>query len=152
MRPGRIPKAYTARPTPSIPHNQARRTHGSRSPRSSHSTIFRRSALKGIKGQVVSPHPATSSWPCPSSFVPPFQRHRGLLGRISTLAQKTITEALQLALNLPKGIPAFVLALHTYGEYLDFHPHVHALVADGLLDSDGTFQLAPEISDRFSPN
>ncbi len=33
-------------------------------------------------------------------------------------------------------------------EYLDFHPHVHSLVADGLLDSDGTFQLAPEISDR----
>ncbi len=36
---------------------------------------------------------------------------------------------------------------HCENEYLDFHPHVHALVADGLLDSDGTFHLAPEISD-----
>jgi hypothetical protein len=25
-----------------------------------------------------------------------------------------------------------ILTLHTFGEYLDFHPHVHALVADGL--------------------
>ena len=24
------------------------------------------------------------------------------------------------------------MTLHTFGEYLDFHPHVHALVADGL--------------------
>jgi hypothetical protein len=27
--------------------------------------------------------------------------------------------------------------LHTFGEYLDFHPHIHALVADGLFTQDG---------------
>ncbi len=37
---------------------------------------------------------------------------------------------------------------HFRKKYLDFHPHVHALVADGLLDSDGTSHLAPEIPDR----
>jgi len=27
------------------------------------------------------------------------------------------------------GVPAIVMAIHTFGEYLDFHPHLHALVA-----------------------
>ena len=29
------------------------------------------------------------------------------------------------------------MAIHTFGDYLDFHPHLHALVADGLCDRDG---------------
>jgi hypothetical protein len=28
-------------------------------------------------------------------------------------------------------------------KFLDFHPHVHALVADGLFTRDGTFHPAP---------
>ena len=30
------------------------------------------------------------------------------------------------------GVPAIVMAIHTFGEYLDFHPHLHALVADKI--------------------
>ena len=29
-----------------------------------------------------------------------------------------------------------ILTLHTFGEYLDFHPQIHALVADGLFVRD----------------
>jgi len=35
------------------------------------------------------------------------------------------------------GVPAIVMAIHTFGEYLDFHPHLDALVADGLFDREG---------------
>jgi hypothetical protein len=35
-------------------------------------------------------------------------------------------------LDCPNGVPGIILTLHTFGEYLDFHPHIHALVADGL--------------------
>jgi hypothetical protein len=36
------------------------------------------------------------------------------------------------------------MTLHTFGEYLDFHPHVHALVADGLFVRDApSAALAP---------
>ena len=35
------------------------------------------------------------------------------------------------------GVPAIVMAIHTFGEYLDFHPPLHALVADGLFDREG---------------
>jgi hypothetical protein len=33
------------------------------------------------------------------------------------------------------------MAIHTFGEYLDFHPHLHALVADGLFARSGVFPL-----------
>jgi len=33
------------------------------------------------------------------------------------------------------------MAIHTFGEYLDFHPRLHALVADGLFDREGKFHL-----------
>ncbi len=39
------------------------------------------------------------------------------------------------------GVPAIVMAIHTFGEYLDFHPHLHALVADGLFDREGRFHV-----------
>ncbi len=37
------------------------------------------------------------------------------------------------------------MVIHTFGEYLaDFHPHLHALVADGLFDRQGVFHPLPE--------
>ena len=33
------------------------------------------------------------------------------------------------------------MAIHTFGEYLDFHPHLHELVADGLFDREGKFHV-----------
>ncbi len=35
------------------------------------------------------------------------------------------------------------MAIDTFGEYLDFHPHMHALVADGLLVRSGVFPSPP---------
>ena len=81
----------------------------------------------------------------PKLLRPLFQRHRSLLGRLGNLAQQTLTQLLRTALNLPTAQPALFLALHTFGEYLDFHPHLHALVADGLLDEDGHWHRAPEL-------
>jgi hypothetical protein len=37
----------------------------------------------------------------------------------------------------PEGLPSFFLTLHTFDESLDFHPDLHALVTEGLLDADG---------------
>jgi len=77
-----------------------------------------------------------------------FYRNRRLLKRLCAIAHQTITAALRAALSLPKGSPVFFLTLHTVGEYLDFHPHIHALGADGLSDNDGTWHPAPEIPHR----
>jgi hypothetical protein len=48
------------------------------------------------------------------------------------------------AWGLPEGVPGIVMAIDTFGEYLDFHPHVHALVADGLFARSGVFYVMPE--------
>ncbi|MEN9676369.1 MAG: hypothetical protein RIS76_2265 [Verrucomicrobiota bacterium] len=86
----------------------------------------------------------------PKVLRPLFRQDRGLLRRLCTVAQQTVTQQtatqlLRTALGLPRGHPAFFLTLHTFGEYLDFHPHIHALVAEGLLDSEGQWHPAPEI-------
>jgi Putative transposase len=57
-------------------------------------------------------------------------------------------QILRTALNQPKGLPAFFLTLHTFDEYLDFHPDLHALVTEGFLDTDGVWHPAPEILSR----
>jgi hypothetical protein len=38
------------------------------------------------------------------------------------------------------------MAIHTFGEYLDFHPHLYALVADGLFVDSGLFHVMPDVS------
>ena len=81
----------------------------------------------------------------PKLLRPMFLRDRSLLKRLCTVAQQTITELLHHSLSLPKGRPAFFLTLHTFGEYLRFHPRVHALMADGLVDDQVQWQAAPEI-------
>ena len=53
---------------------------------------------------------------------------------------------MQTALDLPDGLPGVVMCIHTFGEYLDFHPHLHALVADGLFTRDGLFHVMSETS------
>ncbi|HPC62329.1 MAG TPA: transposase [Verrucomicrobiota bacterium] len=68
----------------------------------------------------------------PRMLRPYFQRHRHLLKRLCALTHECLAQYLRTALDCPNGIPGIVLTLHTFGEYLDFHPHVHALVADGL--------------------
>ncbi|GAB4164681.1 MAG: hypothetical protein Fur0032_00840 [Terrimicrobiaceae bacterium] len=50
------------------------------------------------------------------------------------------------ALGLPEGITGVVMAIHTFGEYLDSHPQLHALAADGLFVESGLFHVMPEVS------
>ena len=72
----------------------------------------------------------------PRMLRPYFQRHRRLLKRLCALAHESLREYLRTAMDCPKGVPGVIMTLHTFGEYLDFHPHVHAMVADGLFVRD----------------
>jgi hypothetical protein len=67
---------------------------------------------------------------------PYFQRHRRLLKHLCAIAHESLRDYLRAGLDCPKGVPGIIMTLHTFGEYLDFHPHVHALVADGLFVRD----------------
>lgn len=54
-------------------------------------------------------------------------------------------EVLRHGAGEPRWIGAAVNVMHTWGDLLDFHPHVHALVAWGLFDERGDFHGAPPI-------
>ena len=81
----------------------------------------------------------------PKMLRPYFQRHRRLLKDLCARAHQSLTEYLRTALGLPDAQPALILTLHTFGEYLDFHPHLHALVADGLFTRAGVFHPLPPL-------
>jgi hypothetical protein len=74
-----------------------------------------------------------------------FPQHRVLPKHLCTAAHQSLTITLRAALGEEKAHPTPILNLHTLGESLDFHPHIHALVADGLLTRDGVFHPLPEL-------
>jgi len=82
----------------------------------------------------------------PKMLRPYFRFNRDLLKDLCRLAHECLIEYLRTTLDLPEGLPGIVMAIHTFGEYLDFHPHLHALVADGLFARSGLFYVLPDVS------
>ncbi len=79
----------------------------------------------------------------PKMLRPYFRFDRALLKEFCHIAHTCLLEYMQTTLDLHDGFPGIVMAIHTFGEYLDFHPHLHALVADGLFTRDGLFHVIP---------
>jgi hypothetical protein len=77
----------------------------------------------------------------PKMLRPYFRFDRDLLKDLCRLAHECLLEYLRDTLDLPEGLPGIVMAIHTFGEYLDFHPHLHALVADGLFAARDCLRL-----------
>ena len=75
-----------------------------------------------------------------------FRFDRDLLKDFCRLAHECLVEYIQTTPGLPDGLPGIVMAIHTFGEYLDFHARLHALVADGLFVREGLFHVLPEVS------
>ncbi len=72
-----------------------------------------------------------------------FRYDRSLLHLLCAAAERSLRDYLRAVLHAPEGLPAAIMAIHTFGDYLRFHPHLHALAADGLCEPDGSFQCAP---------
>ena len=58
-----------------------------------------------------------------------------------------VRESLRLyfreSLNLPDGEVGLIMVIQTFGDYLNFHPHIHVLAADGLFRKSGLFHVMP---------
>jgi len=53
---------------------------------------------------------------------------------------------LRNVIGLQDGAPGVALAIHTFGDYPEkFHPHIHAIAADGLFLKTGTFYVMPDV-------
>ncbi len=76
---------------------------------------------------------------------PYFRLDRKLLGRLSQCAYQSLKEFFRKTLNREKGVPGAVISIQTFGDLVNFHPHLHCLVTDGCFMPNGWFHVLPEI-------
>src|SRR6266496_1303521 len=48
-------------------------------------------------------------------------------------------------LNKKEAVPGAVISIQTFGDLVNFHPHLHYLVSDGCFMPNGWFYVLPEI-------
>jgi hypothetical protein len=77
-----------------------------------------------------------------------FLYDRKLLGKLSQCATSSLKTFFQTVFNKKYGIPGIALAIQSFGDYAKWHPHVHALVADGLFTESGYFYVIPKVDLR----
>lgn len=77
-----------------------------------------------------------------------FLYDRKLLGKLAKCAITSLTRFFQTVLNKKYGIPGIALAIQSFGDYARWHPHLHALVADGLFTESGYFYVMPKVDLR----
>ena len=72
-----------------------------------------------------------------------FMYDRKLLAKLSQCGWKAIKTFLKSASSYDDAVPGVSISVHTSGDFLNFHPHLHAIVSDGCFLTDGSFQTAP---------
>ena len=74
-----------------------------------------------------------------------FKYDRQLLTNLCHCAYESLLEFFRTTIGLSDGVPGAVMTIHTFGEYMQkYHPHLHALVSDGLFRKSGTFYVMPK--------
>ena len=96
-----------------------------------------------VEAEVLLPVPHRQYvFTVPRLLRPHFHR-RYRLGGLCRLVARLLTAAYAEA--APWGRPGFVLFVQTFGDLVTFHPHVHALVADGVFSPTGSLRVLPPI-------
>ena len=72
-----------------------------------------------------------------------FARHRSWLGELCRIAERLLSHAYAEA--LPGGRPALIVFVQTFGDLVNFNPHLHVLAADGAFLPDGRFVALPRV-------
>jgi hypothetical protein len=79
----------------------------------------------------------------PRMLRPYFRHDRSLLTDLARWAWESLQEVMASIAPSPGARPGALFVVHTAGALLDFHPHLHALVTDGVFTHDGRFYLLP---------
>jgi hypothetical protein len=66
-----------------------------------------------------------------------------LLAKLSICAWKVIKTYLTSAAPDDSAAAGASIAVQTYGDFLNFNPHLHAIVSDGCFLDDGGFHMVP---------
>ncbi len=74
-----------------------------------------------------------------------FRKDRRLLGKLSQCAAEALKTLFRAAGKGPTGVPGIIMVIQTYGDLVNFHPHLHALVTDGVFTATGWLVAFPKI-------
>ncbi len=75
-----------------------------------------------------------------------FKYDRKLLTKLCRCAYDSLLIFFQKTVGLESGKPGTAMTTHTFGNYAEkFHPHIHAIVSDGLFRETGTFYVMPDV-------
>ena len=72
-----------------------------------------------------------------------FLYDRKLLAKLSKCGWNVIEKCFKSAAGHQEGVAGVTIAVQTYGDFLNFNPHLHAIVSDGCFLPDGEFRVAP---------
>jgi transposase-like protein len=73
-------------------------------------------------------------------------RHdRNMLGELARAAWQATVEVYRRVLKRGDVTPGMVAGIQTFGELINYHPHIHAIATDGAFTPDGTFLCLPRI-------
>jgi hypothetical protein len=77
-----------------------------------------------------------------------FKYHRRLLGILCKSAWQALREMFQQVASDPSALPGVVISVQSYGDWLNIHPHIHAIASRGVWSADGSFEPIPAIDTR----
>lgn len=72
-----------------------------------------------------------------------FLYDRKLLAKLSICAWKVMNTYLKSVVSDEAAVPGASIAVQTYGDFLNFNPHLHAITTDGCFLDDSSFRAAP---------
>ncbi len=72
------------------------------------------------------------------------RRDRRLLGNLSQCAADSLETLFRAASKESAATPGIIMVIQTYGDLVNFHPHLHALVTDGGSGPMKCFVAFPE--------
>jgi hypothetical protein len=64
---------------------------------------------------------------------------RRLLGKLSRCAYETIRELFRSETGNDTVLPGMFSAIQSFGDLLNFHPHIHSIVTEGAYTNDDKF-------------
>ena len=68
-----------------------------------------------------------------------FMYDRKLLGKLSQCAWKVLSAYLKVGVSIDDPKPGAVIAVQTFGDFLNFNSHLHIIATDGCFDSHDNF-------------
>jgi len=93
-------------------------------------------------------HHSHQVYTIPKRLRPYFKFNRKLLGKLYSAAKNAWSDLIEDTFPADWKTGA-VMALHTSGDLLNFHPHIHSLGLHGALDPDGKFHLLKSVDNKF---